>query len=187
MRRILAACAIATALSVAASAQDSTVKSQTKVKTDEASVVSLTGCLQRDVAGHYTLMGTIVAGDNDLTTKSKVKTDVDKDKTKVKSSSKTDVDDGHVATTGTATTFMLVQQSGTPLTQFVGQNVQISAVIVDPDHKDADVKVDDKTNVDPERGKDSTSRSKTKLEIDRGIPGQYNVVSVKPLGGRCSS
>ena len=186
MRRMLTASAIAVAMAAGASAQDSTVQSKTKVKTDEASVVSMTGCLQRDFAGHYTLLGNIVAGADDLITKTRVKTDVDKDEAKVKAESETKVDDA-VGTSGTTSTFALIQRSGVPLTQYVGQNVQISAIMVDPDHKDADVKVEDKTSVDPEDGKEATKRSTTKLEIDRGAPGDYTVVSVKSLGSSCRS
>jgi hypothetical protein len=54
---------------------------------------------------------------------------------------------------------------------------------VKPGHKDADVKIDDKVTLDPERGRDSTSRSRTRVEIERGPLGQYTVVSVKQLSG----
>jgi hypothetical protein len=47
--------------------------------------------------------------------------------------------------------------------------------------------VKDETKVDPEHGRDRTSREKTKVEIDRAPLGQYTVVSVKPLGGSCAA
>jgi len=184
MRRILTACVIALSMTLVASAQDSTVKSKTKVKADDASVYSLNGCLQRDVAGNYTLFGTAVAGDDHLTTESKVKTDNDKNKSKVTTSSQTKVDDAR-GTAGTLATFMLFPRDNVSLGQYVGQQVQMSAIVVDPNHKDADVKIEDKTTVDPAHGDDHTKRSTTKVEVDRGAHGQFTVVSVKPLGSAC--
>ena len=184
MRRTLGACAVALSMTLVASAQDSTIKSKTKVKADEASVFSLTGCLQRDVAGNFTLFGTAVAGDDNLTTESKVKTDNDKNRSKVTTTSKTKVDDAR-GTAGTLSTFMLFPRDSVSLSQYVGQQVQLSAIVVDPDHKDADVKIEDKTTVEPEHGDDHTKRSKTKVEVDRGAHGQFTVVSAKPLGSPC--
>ena len=74
---------------------------------------------------------------------------------------------------------------GVNLSPYVGQQVQISAATVKPGHHDADVKIEDKTTVDPEHGRDTTSRSKTKIEVPRTAYGQYTVVSVKPLGSTC--
>ena len=184
MRRTLTACAVALSMTLVASAQDSTVKSKTKVKADEASIFALTGCLGRDVAGNYTLFGTAVAGDDNLTTEAKVKTDTDKNKSKVTTTSKTKVDDAR-GTAGTLSTFMLYPRDTVSLGQYVGQQVQLAAVVVDPKHKDADVKIEDKTTVDPAHGDDHTKRSTTKVEVDRGAHGQFTVVSVKPLGSPC--
>ena len=69
--------ALAAALSVTATAQDSTVKSRTSIKADDAQVISMTGCLRQDAINGYTLEGTVAAAGKDLTTDSKVKTDVD--------------------------------------------------------------------------------------------------------------
>jgi hypothetical protein len=44
---------------------------------------------------------------------------------------------------------------------------------VQPGHKDGEVTVRDETKVDPEHGRDHTSSSKTKVEIERGPLGQY--------------
>lgn len=184
MKRILGACAVALSMTVAATAQDSSIKSQTKVKADDASVFSLTGCLERDVAGNYTLFGTAVASDDNLKTETKVKTDNDKNKSKTTTTSKTKVDDAR-GTAGTLATYMLIPRNTVSLSQYVGQQVQLAGIVVDPDHKDADVKIDDKTTVDPKHGDDRTRRSKTKVEIDRGVHGQFTVVSVKSLGSPC--
>jgi len=184
MRRTLAACAVAMSMTLVASAQDSTVKSKTKVKADEASVYSLTGCLQRDAGGAYTLFGTAVRGDDGLTTETKVKRDNDKDKSKVTTESKTKVDDAR-GTAGTLATYMLIPRDAVSLSEHVGHQVQLSAIVVDPNHKDADVKSEDKTTVDPTHGDDHTRQSKTKVDVNRGAYGQFTVVSVKSLGSPC--
>src|SRR6476659_2490897 len=128
MRRTVAACAVAMSMTLVASAQDSTVKSKTKVKADEASVYSLTGCLQRDPVGAYTLFGTAVRGDDGLTTETKVKRDNDKDKSKVTTESKTKVDDAR-GTAGTLATYMLIPRDAVSLSEHVGQQVQLSAIV----------------------------------------------------------
>ena len=179
--------ALATALSVTVAAQDSTVKSRTNIKADDAQVVSMTGCLRQDVATNgYTLEGTVAAAGKDLTTNSKVKTDVDKDKTSVKEKSETKADHGAVATGGSASTFLLVPGNNVDLGSHVGEQVQISAIMVKPGKGDAEVKINEKAKVDPEHGDDSTSKSKTKVELPRSPIGQYTVVSVTPLGTTCA-
>ena len=146
----------------------------------------MTGCLRQDTTGSYTLVGTFARGGDDLTTKTKVKTDVDRDDTKVKTTTRTKTDDGVVATGGSTSTFVLAPKAGVNLSPHVGQQVQLAAVMVDPDHHDADVKIKERTTVDPENGRDMTARSKTKVEVARTGAGQYTVVSVTPLGGPCS-
>jgi hypothetical protein len=48
------------------------------------------------------------------------------------------------------------------------------------------VKIKDKTTVDPEHGKDTTSTSKTKLELPKSTAGQYTVMSITSTGMRCA-
>ena len=185
MRRILSACALALATSIAASAQDSTIRSRTEIKTDDARVFSMTGCLQRDVAGNFTLHGTAVKSTEGITTETKVQTETDRDEQKVTTTTRTRAEDGRVGTAGTLTTFMLTPREGVALNQYVGQQVQLSAIMIDPDEKDADVKIEDKVRVDPEHADSSTRRSKTEVEIERGAAGHYTVMTVKPMGGAC--
>ena len=49
-------------MTLVASAQDSTIKSRTEIKADDATVYSMTGCLKQDVAGNFTFRR--VAGDS---------------------------------------------------------------------------------------------------------------------------
>ena len=83
MRRLLSAGAFAMAMSIAASAQDSTIRSRTDIKTDDAKVFSMTGCLQRDAAGNFSLHGTAVKSREGITTETKVETETDRDEQKV--------------------------------------------------------------------------------------------------------
>jgi hypothetical protein len=178
---------LATALSVVVAAQDSKVKSRTNIKADDAQVVSMTGCLRQDaVTNGYTLEGTMAAAGKDITTSSTVKTDVDRDKTTVKGKSQTKGDEGAVATSGVISSYALVPGNVAELSAHVGEQVQVSAIMVKPGHGDADVKITEKTKVEPEHADDSTSRSKTKTELPRSPAGQYSVVSVTPLGTSCT-
>jgi hypothetical protein len=179
--------ALVAGLSVAAGAQDTTVKSRTNIKADDAQVVSMTGCLRQDAVTHgYTLEGTMAAAGKDLTTNSKVKTDVDKDKTTIKGKTESKADGRAVATSGLTSTYALVPGNVADLALHVGERVQVSAIMVKPGHGDADVTIKDKTTVDPAHGDDSTSRSKTKVELPRSPAGQYSVVTVTPLGATCT-
>ena len=82
-------------LSLMASAQDSTVKSQTKIKADDAQVMSMTGCLRQDpLTSIYMLDGTVAAAGKNVETNSRVKTDVDRDKTTVKGTTQSKANGG---------------------------------------------------------------------------------------------
>ena len=188
MKCVMPILAVTVALAVPAVAQDSTSKTRTKIKADDARVVSMTGCLRQDTFSNtYTLVGTMASSSgDDLKTKTKVKTDVDKNDTKVKATTKTSTDDGAVATSGSSARFTLLPGEVT-LSPHVGHMVQLSAIMVEPGHGDADVKIKEKTTVDPEHGDDSTSRSKTKVELPKSPYGQYTVVAVNPISGNCAA
>jgi len=186
MRLAIPAAIAALALSAVVTAQDSTVKSRTNIKANDARVMSMTGCLRQDFStGVYALDGTMAASGRQIETNSKVKTDVDKDKTTVKGRAETKSDGGAVATAGSTSTFLLVPGNNVDLASHVGERVQISAITVNPGHGDADVKIREKTKVDPEHAPDTKAQAKTKLELPRSPAGQYTVMSVTPLGTRC--
>jgi hypothetical protein len=184
MSRVIPLCAMVTAVTIGLGAQDTKVNSRIKVKADDATVVSLTGCLMQNTAGEYTLDGSVAAAGDDVKTKTKVKTDVDRDKTKVTSSTKADAD-GRVGTSGRMSTYMLLPSDGVALASHVGQQVQVSAVMLRPGEDDADVKIKDKTTVDPKHAPESTRRSKSKVEVEDVPHGFYSVVDVKALGIPC--
>ena len=186
MRLVIPAVVLAVALPVAAGAQDSTVKSRTNIKADDARVMSMTGCLRQQAAdGVYALDGTIASSGKELQTNSKVKTDVDKDKTTVNGKTETKAD-GRVATSGSSSTFLLVPGNNVDLASHVGEQVQISAITVNAGHGNADVKIREKTKVDPEHAADSKANSKTKLELPRSSAGQYTVMSITSTGQPCA-
>ena len=170
------------ALAATAGAQDSTVKSQTKVKVDDGQVMTLTGCLRQDTsAGGYTLFGSAVEGD-ELTTSTKVSTDVDRDGTTVTTKSRTKGGDDTAFGT-----FVVIPRNNIDLASQVGHAVQLSAVMVDRGHGDADVKITEKTKTDPERGRDTRSRATTKVEVPRGPVGQYAVIALRTIADTCSA
>ena len=174
------------AAAVTATAQDTTVKSRTTIDVDEGHAVTLSGCLRQDaLTGRYSLQGTMAAAGEKVTTDTKVKTDVDDDETKTTVRTRSKADDDAVVTAGTVGNYTLVPVSKVNLASHVGHQVQLSAVTVAPGHKDAEVKVRNRTIVDPEDARDTTTRSKTKAEVDKVAAGQYTVVAVTPLGGEC--
>jgi hypothetical protein len=187
MRLVFPVAIAVAALSVGLGAQDSTVKSRTTIKADDATVTSITGCLgQRLATGVYTLDGAIAATGKELETNTKIKTDVDKDKTTVRGKTETKANDGAVATAGTGSTFLLVPGNGVDLASHVGERVQISGITVKPGKGDADVKIKVKTRVDADNAPDAKGQSTTKLELPRTPAGQYTVLSIAPTGSRCA-
>ena len=187
MRLTIYTAMVLLAVGATLSAQDTTVKSRTKIEGDEAQIVSMTGCLRQDTStGAYMLVGTVEAAGENVTNEAKVKIDRDKHDTTVTADTRAKADNGDKAATGVASTYVL-SPGNVKLTPHVGQRVQIAAAAVKPGHKDAEVTINDKTTVDPEHGRDSDSRSKTKVDIERGPLGQYTVVSVKSLGGTCAA
>ena len=185
MRRIICGCAAALAISISAAAQDTEIRSRTQIKTDDATAFSMTGCLRRDVAGNFTLYGTAVRSRDGVTTETKVRTENDKDESKVTTTTRTRAENGRVGTAGTLATFLLRPRENVALSEHVGKQVQLSAIMVDPGHKDAEVKIEEKTTVDLARGDDKTRRTRTEIEIENDAGLQYTVVTVNPLGASC--
>jgi hypothetical protein len=187
MKRLFSICAIVAAMTVTVGAQDTKVKSRTKVKADDATVISLTGCLRQDpLSGGYTLLGTTAAAGDRVTTRTKVKTDIDDDDVEVTARTRSRADDDPVATSGAMSTYLLVPRGNVALASHVGHQVQVSAVMLERGEDDADVKIQDRTTVDPDNGPSRTGRSQTKIEVENVPHGQYAVVSVKQLATTCA-
>ncbi len=188
MRLVLPVAIVAAALALPASAQDSKAKSQTEIKADDAKVISMTGCLRNDTAGSgYVLEGTMAAIGDDLKTKSTVKTDVGDDKTTVKGKTETKADDGAVVgTSGVVSRYTLIPGRNVNLTPHVGERVQVNTVVVEAGRGDADVKIKEETKVEPAGAPDSSSQSKTKVELPKSQAGQYTVMAITTLAGTCT-
>jgi hypothetical protein len=192
MKALIAACAMAVAFSVAAGAQDSTVKSRTRVKADDdARTMVMTGCLQAADGNMFMLSGAMARTGDDLTSRTKTKTDIDRDKTKVKSKTTAKVDDGDrtIGTAGATMTYAVEPRAGVDLASHVGQQVEIAAVMLDPARRgddDAKVKIEDRTKTDVDDAPDSTVRSKTKLELPRGATARLMAISVKQVAPNCT-
>ena len=192
MKAIITGSLVALAISVTAAAQDSTVKSQTKVNGDDAHAVVMRGCLQQTAAGNgFLLLGGLTASGDDLKSKSKVKTDVDDDETTVKSKSATkiDNDDHAVATSGSNAAYAVTPRAGVDLAAHAGEEVEIGEVMIDArkgGDKDAEVKIEQNTKVDRENAPDSKEKSKAKADVARGPLPQLMALSVKSLGRSCS-
>ena len=184
MQRFIPIGALLVVMTATAGAQDTEVRTRTTVEADDATVVSLSGCLREDVPGNFTLIGTMAAAGDEVTTKTKVETDVDDDDVDVRARTRSDAEDA-VGTSGALRTFELMPRS-VALGAHVGKQVQLSAVVLDPDEDDAKVKIEDKTTVDPDDGRDRTSRSKTKVEVQDVPHGRFAVVAVKSLGTSCA-
>jgi hypothetical protein len=191
MKRLIPACAIAVALGTSAAAQDSTVKTKTKVDADDAHTVVMRGCLMQ--AGPiFTLAGATATGGDDLEIRSKVKTDVDRDDTEVKSKTTAKIendDHGAVGTSGAVMAYELAPRAGVDLAAHVGHEVEISGVMLDAakGDDDADVKISEKTKVKTEDAPDAKVETKTKAELPRGAHARLAVVSVSPVGSSCGS
>ena len=134
MIRLIPACSFAAAcvFAVSVSAQDTTVKTKTRVEADDAKVITMTGCLSKAPAGDlFVLAGAMPLKGDDMKSKSKTKIDVDDDETEVKTRSKTEVetdDDEAVGTSGSVATYELMPKEGVDLSKHVGHKVEVTAV-----------------------------------------------------------
>ncbi len=191
MHRIIPVAALALGMAVSAAAQDNTVKSKTKIKADDARAITLVGCLDRGPGSAFTLQNAIVGTGKEVTTKSKVETDVDNHGKDVKTKSRTDIDrdaSRHAGVAGLKTSYELTPQQGVDLASHVGQQVQITAVALDPKKGDdnAKVKIEEETKIDRENAPDSKVKSQTEATLSRSDHSKVVVLSAKTLAPTCS-
>ena len=192
MHRIIPVAAIALGMAVSVAAQDSTVRSRTKVSADDARALTLTGCLERGPSSLFTLKNASARTSDEVTTKSKVQTDVDDQGNEVKTRSRTEVnhDDGrHAGVAGLKTSYELTAQQGVDLAAHVGHQVQITGVTLaaGKGDDDAKVKVEDETRVNREDAPDAKVKSRTEATLPRGDQAKVAVISVRTLASSCSN
>lgn len=160
----LLALAAASCFALSVQAQETTVKSQTKVKTDDAKAITVNGCLQSGPdAGTWTLSNIIRPP-------------------------ATDKDKKTVGTSGTVTSYVLAPKDGVDLTAHVGHRVEITALEIPAKtatDKDAKIEVKDKTEVKRENMPDEKTQTKTKTEIERSPMPKLTVLSVKHIAPSC--
>jgi hypothetical protein len=176
MGRAIPACLLACCFAVTVAAQDTTVKSQQKIKSDDGKVVTLRGCLA-GTPPTFTLdhASSAVVAQSDQKSDDVARNDADRDH-------------DAVGTTGSASSYLLMPREGVALEPQLGHMVEVTGVLVPAgDHGDVDLKVKDKTKVEREDAPDSKVESKTKADIDKGSRPQLAVTSVKVLAPMCIS
>lgn len=188
MKRWIPTCAIAAALAATLHAQDSTVTTRTQVKADDAKAITATGCLVSGLApGSFALRGAITARGEEVNTKTRTKTEVDRDEARVRTDTRTTADGDHDRVSrGSVLLYDLSPRAGVDLATHVGQQVQVTAIMLDRGKGDADVKIKEETKVDREHGSDSKSRTESKITVDRGDGPRLTVIAVKSLGQSCT-
>jgi hypothetical protein len=171
MRRAIPACLLACCFAaVTVSAQDTKVKSEQKIKSDDGKVVTLKGCLA----------GTPPTFTLDHASSAVV----------ARSESKADKRADEIGTTGTSDSYTLTPREGVDLGPQIGHMVEVTGVLIAPATKhddDAKVKVKDRTKIEREDAPDSKVKSQTKADVARGSTPQLAVTSVKVLAPACVS
>jgi hypothetical protein len=188
MKRFISACAMAAAFAATAYAQDSTTTTRTQVKADDAKAITATGCLVPGLApGVFSLRGTIIARGEEVSSKTRTETEVDRDSTRTRTETRTEAEgDRNRVRRGTAIVYDLSPRAGVDLTPHIGQQVQVTAILLDRGKGDADVTVKEETRVDGDNEREGRSRTETRLRVDREDGPRLNVISVKGLGQKCS-
>jgi hypothetical protein len=150
--------ALTVALAAGVYAQESTVKSTTKVKGDEVKAVTYTGCLQTGAESRGFILDKVMP---------------------VGQTTKTEVTgtSGEITKT-TTTTYMLVPGERVELQNMVGHKVEVTGVLIS-----GDTKTETKTKIEREGEKDVTTKDRTKT--DNAVP-QLRVTSIKHLADSCT-
>jgi hypothetical protein len=167
MRRLIPTCLVALGLAaVPLSAQESTTKSTTTVKTDDAKVTTLTGCV---AGGPSSFTLTKVAAANT-------------------SSEKPSDAPSPVGTSGIASSYTLSARGGVDLSEHVGKKVEVTGVAMPAAAKgddDAKISVSERTEVKRDDAPDEKAESKSSAEVARGAAPTFAVVSVKMVAASC--
>jgi hypothetical protein len=163
MKRALQATAIALAVTVSLSAQDTTVKSKTKVKADNAKTMTIVGCVEGGHGSAFTLShvtpGMPAAAP--------------------------------IGTTGaeTITGYTIVPRTGLDLSAHVGHQVQITALVAKSSDDKMKAKEKVKAQIVLDDEPDATVKQETKVEgghgTAHGTMPVLTVMSVKHLAASC--
>jgi hypothetical protein len=120
-----------------------------------------------------------------------VKTDVDDDDVEVRTRTKTDIDKDDrrpVGTSGAVRSYEIMPRDGVDLAAHVGHRVELAAVMIDPANgdDDAEIEVETRTTARVDDAPDSTSKTKTEIEVPRGAHAKLAAMSVKAVAGGCN-
>lgn len=165
MVRIISSCVMAVCAAAAVHAQDTTIKSETRIKADDAKVLTISGCLGGGPT-NFTLSNIVAAS-----------TPGDK-----KDDRKT------VGTAGLLDSYVLMPRDGIALAPHVGHRVELTGVVVPPatnDDDDAKIEVKERTEVQRENAPDSKTETTTRARIARGPEAQFAVASLKMISPVC--
>ena len=164
MRRVIAAVAIVLGFTFTSSAigQDTSVKTKTKVKGDDAQTVTYTGCVQTGAQTRTFVLSKVMP---------------------VGQTTETTTDSSGVSSATTTTTYALIPGDTVQITEYVGHKVEVTGMLVPIllHHHDGppyDMSVKTKTKVDG----DTQRKEEVKTESD--LP-QFHVISVRNLAERC--
>lgn len=163
MFRTISSCVLALFAAAAVHAQDTTIKSETRIKVDDAKVMSIRGCLG--------------GGPTSFTLSNVVAASVPGQK-----------DDRKTAGSGLLESYALVPRDGVALAAHVGHRVELTGVVVPPATKgddDAKIEVKEQTQVKRENAPDSKTETTTKARIARGPEAQFAVTSLKMVSPVC--
>ena len=142
----------------AASAQDTTVKSKTKVSGGDPTTVTYTGCVQSGPETRSYVLNKVVP---------------------VSQTTETTTTAGTPDTTTTTTTsYALVPGDTVQITEYVGHKVEVTGMLI----PGGDVKSETTTKTEREGAPDTKKKETVKAE---GALPQFRVISMKTLADRC--
>ena len=101
--------------------------------------------------------------------------------------SKTKVEGGGHSVGTSGTTYPLTAREGVDLAIHVGEQVQISAVMIDAGSGQAKVKIEDQSRVESGHAPDQKSKAETKVEVPRGSTSKLMAMSVTTLNATCNA
>ena len=141
-----------------AAAQDRTVKTDTKVKSDNGTVETVTGCVMIGGATNFLLTNITARIADDKKPSSP------------------------------SVSYALMERDGVDLGQYINQRVQLTGVFVPAatksDHDDK-FEVKETRKVDANSGSGQTTSARQTVKVERGAANQFIVASVKAIAPRC--
>ena len=162
MRNVILSVVAAVSLTATiSSAQQTTVTTDTKVKSDNGKVVTMVGCVMIGGGTSFVLSNITTEREQDAAASSRARGP-----------------------------YALIGRDGLDLGPFIHQKVELTGVVVPPATKgdrDDKFKVEETTRADVDNGRDRKSRTATTVKVARGSMHQFLVASVKTLAPNCDS